>query len=505
MLQTIKEFFQLAPFAAWTILATLVILIFVSYAWEKVKWWWLNTWVSFPFIGVIARTSKEDTIVGDSWYKSEESLCDRYLTHVQIMDEHDYDEMNSYLVYAGDNGRTPMPGLLWPLIVLMVFIEAMGFSYVLAGFTIPGGSENIQQYGAVGIAILVSALLIPITHFTGHELYLNTILKRTRRDWQEEKRNAKEGGGDFPLRTQTVSLNMPQSTDSGEKEYTRIKNRLKRNYETYKVSIFAAIFIAGVAIGATYVRGQVLERMLSDDRVGRSEQVHIKNDALDMSADIKLPFADKFQDQSAKDEAYEKNQSTERHGGWGTFIVLALIFLALQILSIFFGINWGFAGQNSEKAYKALGSGKYANYSQVLNYYDYICNVAQSKLQDLQQRMIQRNSETGSQFMAASKKTFEDYLAKKREIRLRDNKNRVNNSRNEVKIQTQASQEKAADPILTKFDAKEIAQKLNSFTDKNDKLKFLEEAKLTEAQQEQVALILDGMKNKINTKLDGLL
>lgn len=501
MLESIKEFFQVAPYAAWSILTVLVILIFIAYAWDQVKWWWLNTWMSFPVIGRIARMSKDlDRTHDNAWFKSEKALCSAYMPYVRVMDEHDYHEKVDYLVYAGDNGRTFMPGLLWPVIIAMVFVEAMGFSYVLAGFTIPGASENLQQVGAYGIAFLISAVLIFLTHFAGHELYVNSKINSARLNWIEDNKA-------YNLGTETVPLAKPQSTDAGQPEYTRIINRIGSKVASYKLTVFAAIFITGVAIGATYVRGQVLEKMLSDEVVGKAEQIHIASDGLDMSLDIKLPASDKAQDQAAQQGASSDSINTERHGGWGTFIVLAFIFLGLQLLSIFFGFRWGFAGQNSKEAFKAIGGGRYATYAEVLDQYYYVCDAAQEKLEDLQQRMVERNSLIGSQSVVASKKTFADFIAEKRKETAVDRENQRDHSRNEDQARKTVASQPASAPI---FDIETTLKELNKLDSKEDKKKFI--AALSEVQQADVMNALKAAKEseaakaaKLNSELDGLL
>lgn len=508
MLESIKEFFQVAPYAAWSILTVLVILIFISYAWDQVKWWWLNTWMSFPIIGRIARMSKElDRTHDNAWFKSEKALCSAYMPYVRVMDEHDYHEKVDYLVYAGDNGRTFMPGVLWPVIIAMVFVEAMGFSYVLAGFTIPGASENLQQQGALGIAFLISGLLIFITHFTGHELYVNSKINSARQKWNEAKQATKVGEHQPLLETGTVALNNPQSKDADQPIYTRMINRIGSNVASYKLTTFAAIFIVAVAIGATYVRGQVLEKMLSDEVVGQTAQVHIASDGLDMSADIKLPASDKAQDQIAQKNASNDSINTERHGGWGTFIVLAFIFLGLQLLSIFFGFRWGFAGQNSKEAFKAIGAGKYATYAEVLDQYYYVCDIAQEKLEDLQQRMVERNSLIGSQGVVASKKTFADFIAEKRKETAIDRENQRDHSRNEDQARKTVASQPASAPI---FDIETTLKELNKLDSKEDKKKFI--AALSEVQQADVMNALKAAKEseaakaaKLDSELDGLL
>ena len=54
-----KEFIASYPLAAWSIVSVLLAAVVIAVLWEKVKWWWFNTWVSFPVVGRIASLSRD--------------------------------------------------------------------------------------------------------------------------------------------------------------------------------------------------------------------------------------------------------------------------------------------------------------------------------------------------------------------------------------------------------------------------------------------------------------
>jgi hypothetical protein len=116
---------------------------------------------------------------------------------------------------------------------------------------------------------------------------------------------------------------------------------------------------------------------------------------------------------SAEQQALADEVSIDRHGGWGTFIVLAVIFVFLQILGGFFGFRWGFAGYQSEAAFNAVGAGRYASYADVREHYKRIADTAQSKLEQLQQRIMARNSSSGNDGFHTTK-NFYDFMAAER-------------------------------------------------------------------------------------------
>lgn len=421
MLDAIKELFSVSPVLAWSIVSVMFAMLAMVTLWEKIKWWWLNTWMSFPLIGRVATLSKDtnsDT-TDKAWFKAEKALCRDYKKFIRIQDEHDFNEKIEYLTKSGDNGRTPTPGWIWVLTVAMVFVEAMGFSYVLAGYTLPGASENMQQTGAYGIAFLISIILVALTHFAGHELHLSTQIKNARRKWVE-------GGRKGPFDTVTMPLAKSQSTDDGQPAYTQLANRVG-THESYKLAGLTVVFVVIVAIFATYVRGQVLEKTLHEEVVGKSAEMNISlssnadgmNMAVKVAGNPALPDADIAQNQATKDKAVMDEVNIDRHGGWGTFIVLAFVFVFLQILGVIFGFRWGFAGQNGLAAYRSIGSGRYTTYADVRERYNEIADAAQSKLENLQQMLMDRNSKEGTDGIHPTG-TFYNFMKLSREADLRE-------------------------------------------------------------------------------------
>lgn len=408
-MDTVKELFSTAPFVAWSLVSMMLAMAVIALNWPKVRWWWHNTWYSLPLIGKIAGLSKDPNKdpADTAWFKAEKTLCRDYKQFIRIQDEHDFNEKIAYLTKAGDIGRSNVPALIWVLTVALVFVEAMGFSYVLAGYTLPGASENLQQTGAYGIAFLLSVILVAFTHFSGHELYKSGKIKHARQEWVEAGRQGRTNTG-------TVPLAKPQSVDDGQPGYVQLMNRVGTR-PTYYATMGTAVFVVIVAVFATYVRGQVLEKQLQQQITGQASSVlnaGAASDGLNMTAGgstIVLPADDAAANRSADQKALQDEVNIDRHGGWGTFIVLAVIFIFLQILGIFFGYRWGFAGQQSEAAFHAIGGGRYSTYADVREHYKAIADTAQSKLEQLQQKLMDRNSISGNDGLHASR-TFYDFM-----------------------------------------------------------------------------------------------
>lgn len=417
-METIKTFFAAAPFIAWSIVSVVLAMVVIAANWPKARWWWHNTWYSFPIIGKIAGLSKDPNkdSTDKNWFKAEKTLCRDYKQFIRIQDEHDFNEKIAYLTKAGDIGRENTPKLIWILTVALVFVEAIGFSYVLAGYTLPGASENLQQTGAYGIAFLLSVILVAFTHFSGHELYKSGKIRNARQEWVEGGRNGKTNTG-------TVALANSQAMDDEKPGYVQLMNRVGTK-PSYYATAGTVIFVLVVAVFATYVRGQVLEKQLQQQVTGQSSSasvsvtVGVGNDGLNMTAKqtgkgLQLPSEDAAANRSAEQQAMADEVSIDRHGGWGTFIVLAFIFVFLQILGVFFGFRWGFAGYQSEAAFNAVGSGRYASYADVREHYKRIADTAQSKLEHLQQRIMARNGNSGNDGFHTTK-NFYDFMEAER-------------------------------------------------------------------------------------------
>lgn len=425
-----KEILSTYPVAVWSIVSVLLAAIVISALWDKVKWWWMNTWYSFPLIGHVARLSKDVSIDQQSGaFQGDLKLCRDYKKFIQLRNEHDFNEKISYLTKAGDLGRSGTPVFIWLLTTLLVFVEAMGFSYVLAGYTIPGASENTQQMGALGIAFLISVLLVALTHFSGHELYRSGKIKQARRSWLDAGRKS-------DLFTKEVALAEPQNVDDPLPVYTQLINRVGAHPQ-YAITIATVIFVAVVAVGATFVRGKVLEKMLTQEVASMSLSIDAGAGSGELKLDgLVLPTHDQAQVQDTKDKVVKDAQDLDRSGGWGTFIVLAVIFVFLQFLGVLFGYKWGFAGKQSADAFRAIGKGRFTSYEDVRAHYRNVADAAQAQLSSLDQRRQEKGGSGTSSAAQARKTNFKEFMDNERNEDARD----LHSQRNHTQVYREAPQ-----------------------------------------------------------------
>jgi hypothetical protein len=384
LMQVITQFW-------WAVLSSMVGIVLLINYWDKVKWWWMNTWYAFPLFGKLSRLARDDTRDSShaGWLKSERTLCADYAKFIGVKSKIEFDRYNSYLERSGDLGRKPLSLFMWLLIIALVIVEAMGFSYVLAGYTVPGASEAMQTYGAMGIAFLVSVILVAFTHYTGHELYQNGKINEARQEWRDAGKK-----GQLTYKTSVSLANNHEDDD--KPHFTQMAHRVGKTPK-HVLTILTAVFVLGVAVGATYVRGVVLEKQLTAEVAGtQSNYFGVPKDLADVAS-------------AAETKALQDTQNLDREGGWSTFIVLAVIFVFLQILGVILGYKYGFAGLESSHAFKGLGHGRFHTYDEVRHYVEEIVSIAQARLETLQQRLEEHNSLHGNQGVDTNK-SFRNYL-----------------------------------------------------------------------------------------------
>ncbi|MCT7481995.1 zinc ribbon domain-containing protein [Aliarcobacter cryaerophilus] len=421
------------------LLALITAVIMMKY-WDRVKFWWTCTWYSFPVIGKISKLSKDITSVDEKgWFSSETTLCSdfhRYYDRFDKDPEH-YDRCKSYLNKVGELGRRPFPFIMWIVVFALVILEALGFAYVLAGFTIPGASESLQQYGAFGIALIISIILVGFTHWAGHEMYENSVFKKIRTYYSNDRRDDKDN-----LEADNRITIEKNELDDEAKNYLQILNRVGKHNASvtpsWIITIITAIFVVIIAVGATYVRGQVLEKQLIEEKSLTTTNVY----------EQALPNILKQSQETADTKAFDEAQDSDRKGGWATFIVLAVLFIFIQLLGILFGFKWGFIGKESQAAFDDTNG--FRSKQDFINYFkrekDTIIKIAEQKLKLLQQKMYQKGTmiSTSAKEMEMLKtkdyRTFKEYV-KKEAIENMDFHNDIEKTKEKTYVKSEVKQE----------------------------------------------------------------
>ena len=416
-MKEVMDFISLYRLWISAVIATIVLILLIIKFWDNIKFWWLCTWTSFPLIGTIARSYKKENGLPDNsaWFKSETQICSKFYSfYAKYMDaDKDFFETcEKYLAKVGEKGRAEFPIFMWIVVFLLVVVEAMGFAYVLAGYTIPGASESLQQKGAVAIAFVISIILVGFTHLTGGEIHKNELIRDAREQWDSDDSKDK---GNFVADGDIMLSN--NKDDDGKKPWKQLINRLNANVARWYITTITAILIVLIAVGATYVRGQVLEKQLNQEISNISTNVY-------ESAPAELGQIQANADKKALIE----QQEADKKGGWATFIVLAVLFVFIQILGILFGWKWGFAGKESAEAYRHIRG--YANANDFERAHErkkeIIVTKADEKLAELRPRIsahlkkVGINKDEQDMLKSVKDRNFSNYIA----VRIQDQEDR---------------------------------------------------------------------------------
>lgn len=375
---------------------------------DDLRFWWFNYRYGLPVIGELPKLAKDyESKDKQNCRLSEKQLCQDYMVHYDRFASKNADYYNnckSYLGKVDERNRKPFSSFMWILVTLMTLVEALGFSYVLAGYTIPGASENLQGKGAIGISLLISVILVFFTHWAGRELYQNSLIDKVRTWWLKDSSENKPNT--LIPSSNRVSLE-DNHLDDDQPHYIQMLNRIDANASVTKRWAITAITVAiitVVAIGATYVRGQVLEKQMIEEVTAQGESFYG-----DMPAAVS-------QTQSEADkQALGDKQDADKKGGWGTFIVLAFIFIFLQLLGILFGYKWGFGGKESELAWK--DSHAFTTRESFVTFFqrktNNIAKIAQGRLTELHKKLQQAAMGGGvdTRDFNTNTKSFLDYVS----------------------------------------------------------------------------------------------
>jgi len=376
------------------VLATTIVLYLSSF---RVRFWWMNFLYSLPVIGKLARLSQDNTRASrdQSWTNGERTLCHDYKQFLHLTTESEFRKRLVYLSKAHDLGRTPLPGWLILLLATLVIAEGLGFSYLLGSWMAMEGSENTRQLLMVAIVFVLCVILLFITHSAGHQLYRTGLIRRCEKEWRDD-------GQPGSFKSGNVMLNDGQSKDDQQPEYTQCVNRVGTEGNYFWI-ISAAILIALIAVGSTWMRVKHLEGELTQATT-QTVNPFLSSGGTALPGDVLKP------QQEAENKGTQDAGKATSSEGLAAFLMLAIIFVATQMVAISAGYRWGFVGKESHQAYE--GTRGFATYDDYLRYFEPIVQIARAKLQALQQRLMERPANKNLRL----EHTFEDYLAENQRL-----------------------------------------------------------------------------------------
>ncbi|CAM3424755.1 hypothetical protein [Thalassospira profundimaris] len=379
-------------------LITVLLVIVIFHWWDEVKLFFKSMMYGLPLIGKTRRLSKDLAVRKDGWFAAERTLCDDFSGDIRRIaaDPDMYDRAKSYLGKVQELGRNELGILMRLMLLAMVVVEALGFAYVLAGNTSPGASEKLEVQYAIGIAFLISIVLVFLTHHTGQELHKRSLISKVRTwSWHDRNENRRNLIGDM----NKVSLEHDQ-VDDAEPAYLHILHRIDHNGKAtpgFPIwTVITLIAIIGVATTATYIRYETYIKEKTSETIGASPTPNSIFSLGNLESND-LPDALTAPQDEALSKAKSEQESAQDAASLTTYGVLAAVFVLIQIMGIGIGYKTGFAGKESLAARRIIRN--FPSRTSYEAWYerkrDAIARVAQKHLSNLQVRLTKNAAATG--------------------------------------------------------------------------------------------------------------
>ncbi|GEM_PF-2498663 len=368
--------------------------------WEKIKFWVMDFSYIFPFVGRIAMNSKNPSKShNEGWTNEERSLCSDYYQFASITNERDFTDAARYMKLAGDVGRENMPKWALIFISLLVLAEGYGFSYLLGTWVTLDGNVALYTALSIFIAFVISGIMLWLTHSAGHEIHRNKILNSCDK---EARRTQELGTADY-----TGAKSIGDHSDSGAPLSVQCVNRVadhagdKGGNMWLIVTVIAMITIAGLSFWMREKSlDQEIQKQVQLQQASAGDAFNQATGGFALPKEVTAPQAD------ADKKISDANAQSRREEGGAAFAMLSIIFIFTQIVSIGFGMKYGFVGKESKNAYRMTKG--FSTYNSFYQFFSPIYRIAQSRLQKFQKAMESKSSNR-----AAHTKTFSDFCEEK--------------------------------------------------------------------------------------------
>lgn len=257
-----------------------------------------------------------------------------------------YEKSRNYLEKVEEYKRKPMPLFILIVLIFAVVIEAMGFAYIFSDYILSDASNSDLRVAGVLGAVLIASILVPLTHVTGEQIYYNKKID-TLESYFDGKKDVEF---DSIPHLRIENTNKDDDLNSRATSiYSRTEPEIKKGKFVRKryLPMFTALLILVIAVGAYKVRE---ETYLTKEK--RESQAFEEQAKASFNKDTKsLPS---FLIDTSKDNADVQNRGiieSKRRSNLITYVILMFMFLGIQVIGIFSGMNWGFIGKESKLAY----------------------------------------------------------------------------------------------------------------------------------------------------------
>lgn len=431
-----KAFIAANEMAIISITAVFVLLCLLKFYWEKVGYFTMRIWHGVPLIGTVSRSaSKEPTVRPDGWTNSEYDLCNDYYEAYGQVDKSPefFRQCQDYLKKIGEAGRKPRPAWVFVLAAVLLVVEAIGFGYVLSGWLSLDASASDKRYQAIGVAILLAVISCGFAEAAGHAIHHNSLIKKARAWWRGDASDSRSNH-----LKQIDSINIEDSlSDSNDKDYNRILSRIATSVDVTPKYLLIGAFVGIIlimSVAAFVVRAKTLDS-IQDEMVNslRAESAHSTGST--KASPFELPDESKEVNDSADNKTIDDKMQAIREASLTTYLILSVIYIAIQCITCWLASIFGFAGVHSRRAYDYTH--KFNSADEMVRWMERernkISGHADHKLSMLQQKLSMRmtnnaehlNAMKGS---AIQKRDFNAYVMVRRtaEKALKHGQERIN-------------------------------------------------------------------------------
>jgi len=405
------------------VVAVVSLALIVRAAWrnyrirEALRLRWLVVRCRFPWFGLISRLARQrvvrtHTMQDESkWSTADFRVCSQFRLVYDngLLPLGHYSKAENYLRKAGEAGREEL-GVFGSLgILLLIATEAMILAYVLAGYTVPDGSSADELVTAAVIGGLLAVVLAFLTHRIGREWHLRSLVKTAREMWAND-------GQQRPLRPKD-KLFISIGDDSYDDEYPdhppyhQMTRRIRGNkHFTPGIplwTIFSIVFILFLAFTGYVIRTGQAEQA-SAYETGQFSASIGDSDPLTASPGTAAPGAENVAGDK-KPIGFQKQVA---------FLLLAILFCTLQLISMWVSYRFGFSGIYSKTAARIVNCfGTLAEYEmwsrqRLVN----VANAADETLaklmekQDAFARKVGIGKDWDADLLPRAQRTFKRYL-----------------------------------------------------------------------------------------------
>jgi len=389
---------------------------------EALKLQWMLLRCRFPWAGLTSRLARKHPLrlhmMPDEtlWPTVEVRICSQFRKICEssgLLTPESYSNARSYLRKAGEAGRKELGALSTFGILALIAVEALILALVVSGYTVPGSSEAIQTGGAFIIGTLLAAVLMFLTHQAGKEWHLRRLVSSAREKWESDDRR-------FPLCPEDkrdIEID-EDGYDDEHPAYHQMTRRIRGNrHFTAGFPGWLAACLAFIVFLA-YEGYSIRQHTYEQQRVEQAQPVETEGLVQDNSGAPVAAPAPAAPDASAP-LAASAAETPEWRAHSDTFLLLAVLFCALQLISAWVNFHFGFAGIHSKAAARIVNCfstlGEYEAWRrQRREGIVYEANEALSQLRSKQDRYAHKrgwpSGDQSERFLPKEKRTFERYL-----------------------------------------------------------------------------------------------